>query len=120
MYVIITFLSWLLHTLPCPCMQPLCSCRWPFHTSALHAVHPQLMIQVRLQQPGSPYSSSSVVIAAVLRCDGVRGLWKGATPGVVRQRVSCTFSLWLQVTVMLNRSSKCVVCGVIVGRCAWS
>jgi hypothetical protein len=43
-------------------------------------------VQVRLQQPGSPYSSSSQVVAAVIKADGVRGLWKGATPGVVSKR----------------------------------
>jgi hypothetical protein len=54
----------------------------PLHIRLLH-VPPCYWTQVRLQQPGSPYSSSSAVIAAVLRADGVRGLWKGATPGVV-------------------------------------
>lgn len=42
------------------------------------------MSQVRLQQPGSPYSSSTQVVAAVVKADGIKGLWKGATPGVVR------------------------------------
>lgn len=45
---------------------------------------PTELVKVRLQQPGSPYHSSSQVVAAVVKADGVKGLWKGATPGVVR------------------------------------
>lgn len=45
-----------------------------------------LLLQVRLQAPGSPYTSSSAAISAVVAADGIAGLWKGATPGVVSRQ----------------------------------
>ncbi|WIA37876.1 hypothetical protein OEZ86_014723 [Tetradesmus obliquus] len=48
---------------------------------------PTELIKVRLQAPRSAYSSASAAVAAVVAADGVKGLWKGATPGVVRAAV---------------------------------
>ncbi|KAF6262756.1 mitochondrial carrier domain-containing protein [Scenedesmus sp. NREL 46B-D3] len=51
------------------------------HALAVAQVQTGLTL-VRLQAPGSAYSSMSAAISAVVAADGVRGLWKGATPGV--------------------------------------
>jgi len=43
---------------------------------------------VRLQAPNAPYNSALAVVSAVVKESGVRGLWKGATPGVVSSSVT--------------------------------
>eukprot|EP00775_Hariotina_reticulata_P008029 gene8029-8225_t len=44
-------------------------------------------VQVRLQAPNAPHNSALAVVSAVVKESGVKGLWKGATPGVVRAAV---------------------------------
>ncbi|KAF8058480.1 VHA-C [Scenedesmus sp. PABB004] len=56
-------------------------------SAAAALLSPTELIKVRLQAPGSTLTSSSQAIAAVVASDGVGGLWKGGTPGVVRAAV---------------------------------
>ncbi|KIY93811.1 Kidney carrier protein 1 [Monoraphidium neglectum] len=48
---------------------------------------PTELVKVRLQAAGSTHRSALAAARAVVEADGVAGLWKGATPGLVRAAV---------------------------------
>eukprot|EP00877_Chromochloris_zofingiensis_P010049 jgi/Chrzof1/5298/Cz15g21090.t1 len=48
---------------------------------------PSELIKVRLQAAATGHSSAASVISNVVATDGVMGLWKGATPGLIRASV---------------------------------
>ncbi|KAI8477204.1 MAG: mitochondrial carrier domain-containing protein [Monoraphidium minutum] len=48
---------------------------------------PTELLKVRLQAAGSVYTSALAAARDVVAADGVAGLWKGATPGLVRASV---------------------------------
>jgi hypothetical protein len=61
-----------------------CTCSPTMSPTEHMALRAPAVCQVRLQAPGSSLGSVGAVVTAVINADGVRGLWKGATPGVVR------------------------------------
>eukprot|EP00879_Flechtneria_rotunda_P026531 GHRR01028295.1.p1 GENE.GHRR01028295.1~~GHRR01028295.1.p1 ORF type:complete len:169 (+),score=78.22 GHRR01028295.1:1142-1648(+) len=52
-------------------------------SSAAALLSPTELVKVRLQASNCQQTSATQVVAAVVKDQGLKGLWKGATPGVV-------------------------------------